>query len=173
MKGGKYLILALFLLSSQQMRNQNYESKFILNTEEALRIEEESSPSAYMKNPVNVRYYSSNDWNGMIGSKNGYCKFDSVENGYRASYKLIKKYIEAYGLNSIKKIIGRYAPESENNTKDYINNVERWSGISKNSCISSEDINKISKLIAAMARQETGTIVKWENICKYASAKKW
>ena len=124
-------------------------------------------------NPVNVRHYSNNDWNGLIGYDNGYCKFDSVENGYRASFKLIKKYIRDYDLRTIEEIIQRYAPENENDTEGYIDNVEKWSGIKRNSKISSEDNNKIAMVISAMARQETNTIVSWEIISKYATTKKW
>lgn len=124
-------------------------------------------------NPVNVRHYSNNDWNGLIGYDNGYCKFDSVENGYRASFKLIKKYIRDYDLRTIEEIIQRYAPKNENDTEGYIKNVEKWSGIKRNSKISSEDNNKIAMVISAMARQETNTIVSWEIISKYATTKKW
>ena len=125
----------LLLLFSQPMRNQNYKSKINLIDN---RLEMLDNSSVYTSNnPVNVRHYSNNDWNGLIGYDNGYCKFDSVENGYRASFKLIKKYIRDYDLRTIEEIIQRYAPKNENDTEGYIKNVEKWSGIKRNSKISS------------------------------------
>ena len=43
-----------------------------------------------------------------------------MEYGFRAALKLLQVYYRKHGLRSIKALISRWAPESENNTRYYI-----------------------------------------------------
>lgn len=74
-------------------------------------------------NPCNIRYNSANKWKGQIGQYKGFCKFKSVTYGLRACLYLLRQYRYVYGLDSIRKIISRYAPSSENDTENYIDFV--------------------------------------------------
>jgi hypothetical protein len=71
-------------------------------------------------NPLNIRFNENNQWNGQTGQSFGFAVFESPEYGFRAAYKLISTYQTAYDLYSVKEIISRWAPASENDTQGYI-----------------------------------------------------
>lgn len=74
------------------------------------------------KNPLNIRFSPMNDWRGQIGSRKGFCQFDTYYNGCRAAMVLLCNYVRK-GYDTIPAIISRWAPASENNTKAYIDTV--------------------------------------------------
>ncbi len=51
--------------------------------------------------------------------------------GYRAAFVTLAIYLSR-SWNTIEKIISRWAPSSENNTDNYIKNVEKYSGVPRN-----------------------------------------
>lgn len=63
-----------------------------------------------------------NDWRGQTGSNKGFCVFSDLTLGYRAALVLLSNYLKR-GHVSIKAIISRWAPASENDTKAYISYV--------------------------------------------------
>lgn len=70
-------------------------------------------------NPFNIDK-SGNNWLGKIpGTDKRQETFSSPVYGIRAGFKLLRTYIERYGLNTINKIFDRYAPPNENNTEEY------------------------------------------------------
>lgn len=81
--------------------------------------------------------------------------FDTMADGYRAMFKLIKSYQTNYGLNTVKGIISRYAPATENNTSAYINTVALRMGISPDMPLS-YDKTQFKSLVAAMSKVEQG-----------------
>ena len=70
-------------------------------------------------NPLNIRFSKHNNWDGQIGQSGGFAKFETPEYGFRAAYKLIQRYREVYGLNSLTDIVARWAPEHENDSDAY------------------------------------------------------
>lgn len=70
-------------------------------------------------NPLNIRYSVKNDWKGQIGERNGFCVFSDEKYGWRAAFILIKNYHKK-GFRSVKQIIHRFAPASENPTSSYV-----------------------------------------------------
>lgn len=70
-------------------------------------------------NPMNLRYSERNNWEGQTGQTNGFCCFASVGYGFRAAFITLKNYGHG-GYNTIRKIITRWAPPSENPTQTYI-----------------------------------------------------
>ena len=59
-----------------------------------------------------------------------FCQFQTLEYGWRAAFRLLThSYFEKYGLDTIRKIISRWAPPGENNTSAYITSVSRITGI--------------------------------------------
>lgn len=77
----------------------------------------------YRNNPLNIRYNERNKWRGQIMPKNGFCQFNSIFSGFRAAVCLVKRY-KLYGKETIRQIISRWAPPSDNNnTETYINVV--------------------------------------------------
>lgn len=86
--------------------------------------------TSYMKtlayrnaNPANIRYVETNSWMGLIGSKNGFCTFVQEVYGIRALIRILKTYHDRYQCYSIRSIITRFAPSSENDTEAYISFV--------------------------------------------------
>ena len=69
-------------------------------------------------NPFNIKK-SGFDWLGKVASKDPvFEQFDSLEHGVRAGLKLLLNYVRK-GIDTPNKIISRFAPVSENNTKYY------------------------------------------------------
>lgn len=77
-------------------------------------------------NPANIRRGSS--WVGLCKEQtdNSFCQFESMEYGIRAFFVLMRTYHYKYKLNTIEKILHRFAPLSENNTYAYIAFVEKY-----------------------------------------------
>lgn len=71
---------------------------------------------------MNLRYSERNNWEGQTGQTNGFCVFASVEYGFRAAFITLKNYGRG-GYNTIRKIVTRWAPPSENPTQTYIRYV--------------------------------------------------
>ena len=70
-------------------------------------------------NPLNIRFNENNQWRGQTGQNRGFCVFSSEAYGIRAGYKILTNYIK-WGVNTIRDIIHRWAPTSENDTEAYI-----------------------------------------------------
>ena len=82
-------------------------------------------------NPLNIRR-SKDQWKGMaeVQSDRAFVQFKSLEYGWRAAfYLLTRTYYHKYRLYTIRGIISRWAPSSENDTSAYIANVSRLTGI--------------------------------------------
>ena len=117
-------------------------------------------------NPVNIDYNPANKWVGQTGvePEGRFAQFIDMPHGYRAAFVLLrgKGYI-GKGLNTIEKIISKFAPEKENRTADYIENVSRMTGIPKDQVISRNDRDALTAIVYAMSIVENGTKVKDEN----------
>lgn len=112
------------------------------------------------KNPLNIRYASQNDWRGQVGVHKGFCVFENEAYGFRAAFVIIGNYIKK-GHNTIREIVSRWAPPSENNTDAYIEFVSEETIIDPDFELTDNSIHdywtKIM-IIRAMARMESG---KW------------
>lgn len=80
-------------------------------------------------NPGNIRL-TSDRWRGQVlpPPDRGFVTFKSPEWGYRALFVILEGYMIRHGLVTIRSIIGRYAPPSENATAAYIRSVCRATG---------------------------------------------
>jgi len=115
-------------------------------------------------NPGNIRltykdgkkYY----WKGEIdGTDMSFKTFKNIAYGYRAIFALLKEYI-GKGYNTIEKIIGRYAPSSENNTNAYVTTVTKKVGITRDTKIGASDLVTLTKLVSAISFVENGLPAK-------------
>src|SRR3569833_3001877 len=76
-------------------------------------------------NPGNIRK-TATDWRGeVVGSDSAFETFATPEAGIRALAVLLRNYQRKYGLRTVRAIITRYAPPSENNTESYVSAVAR------------------------------------------------
>lgn len=80
-------------------------------------------------NPGNIRL-TSDRWRGQVlpPPDRGFVTFKSPEWGYRALFVVLEGYMLRHGLRTIRGIIGRYAPPTENSTRSYIRSVCRATG---------------------------------------------
>jgi len=117
-------------------------------------------------NPLNIRFTTANHWKGQTSSYHGFVVFKNTDYGYRAAYVLLCAYIRK-GYDTIRAIVSRYAPPSENDTENYIKYVCSETMISPDAKLKTEtqyDYWTLLLIIAAMARMENGISVQPQDI---------
>lgn len=124
-------------------------------------------------NPLNIRR-SKDKWKGMraVQSDAQFCQFESLEWGWRAAFWLLTRtYYHKYRLFTIRAIVTKWAPAIENNTKAYIANVSRLTGIDPDEPIGipSDQPARWIALGTAMAIQENGI----ESLDYFAMLRGW
>ncbi|WP_332774421.1 structural protein [Pseudomonas sp. ESBL1] len=112
-------------------------------------------------NPGNIDYSPSNKWNGQLGLEEGvtkprFARFDTPENGIRALGKLLQTYQRVYGLDTVAKIISRWAPSNENDTAAYVRSVERRIGTKPGTKIRLTDPDVLKGFVVAIIAHENG-----------------
>ena len=108
-------------------------------------------------NPGNIRKNSIVYAGEIVPSQDDEFKqFVTMAYGYRAMFALLYTYQHRYGLDTIAKMIARYAPENENHTKAYIDVVAERSGVPANGHITATNGDVMIPIVAAMARVENG-----------------
>lgn len=76
------------------------------------------------KNPGNIRHSPNFTWSHELQPDDeGFCRFDDPMMGIRAMMILFRHYQEVAKLSSIGAMIRRWAPNTENDTSDYIRYV--------------------------------------------------
>jgi len=108
-------------------------------------------------NPGNIRFNTANNWQGQAGpGDGGFVKFTTRQFGWRALASLIRTYKERYQLDTVRKIIGKFAPPNENDTEAYIAALERKLGRGP---IQVQNYRVMRELCVAIAAHEGGN---WE-----------
>lgn len=107
-------------------------------------------------NPGNIRH--GEHWQGLaaVQSDKDFCVFDYPKYGIRALAIILKNYEKKYGLNTIQKIINRYAPPNENDTDSYIESVAGQLGVGIDDKIDINDKTTMLVLVKAIIRHENG-----------------
>lgn len=107
-------------------------------------------------NPGNIEQNKDLFQGEIKPSKDGRFKqFESMAYGYRAMFVTLDTYRKR-GRDTIEKIITAWAPAVENHTENYINCVERWSGVDRNKVLTDHSGKDYIKIVAAMSRMENG-----------------
>lgn len=120
-------------------------------------------------NPLNIRYVASNNWKGSItiNKMDGqFEEFLSLYYGYRAAFVLLWNYLNKARLRTIREIISKWAPSSENNTEGYIAYVCNYSGINENATLYFSDPLMMIPIVIAMTMVECGEVRSTEPILK-------
>ncbi len=118
-------------------------------------------------NPLNIRKVPGVRWRGELPSIQGgagggsFVRFESIEWGVRAALKLLRTYRDKYAATSIKEIITRWAPPTENNTDNYIDAVCRLTSFGGNERLTEKEW---PALIKAMAVIESRLLISDETI---------
>lgn len=106
-------------------------------------------------NPMNIRI-SPNKWEGKItpNTDGVFEQFKTPEDGIRAGVKLLLVYNNHYGLNTVRQIINRFAPNNENDTSSYAKEVAKDMGVELDSIIDVDDYDTALKLVKAIIDYE-------------------
>lgn len=104
-------------------------------------------------NPGNIRYGDFAYKMGATGrDSGGFAIFPTMAAGTAAENALLQKYL-ARGDDTVRKIISKYAPDSENDTNGYIAQVAKKLGVGPDQKLSSAHLSEVAKAIYA---QENG-----------------
>ena len=108
-------------------------------------------------NPCNIRI-STDKFQGEVqpSQDKEFKQFETMAYGYRAAFRVIRTYINNYKCDTIRKIISRWAPKSENYTENYIRVVSERSGIPENDIVYPDNREMMVRIVAAMSYVENG-----------------
>ncbi len=83
-------------------------------------------------------------------------EFSSMAYGYRAMFVLLDTYRSRYGLNTIRQMLNRYAPPTENFTEGYVRFVADYSGVMPDEVIDTRSEKDMIPIVSAMSKIENG-----------------
>lgn len=122
-------------------------------------------------NPLNIR--KGNSWIGERYPQvdREFEEFQTLEYGIRAAFKLMRNYITGFSgrsvkYNTIRKLIRRWAPPTENATQRYIDFVCKEVDKDQNEVIFFSDRKLMVMICRAMAFVECG---QWIEVAKFES----
>ena len=109
-------------------------------------------------NPMNLRK-SDAHWHGKVdGSDKEFETFDTAVNGIRAGAKVLMTYFHKYKLDTIRKIIFRFAPPVENDTDAYIWDVMQRMDKQADDVLDLRYENVMVSLVLAIISHENGQL---------------
>ena len=113
-----------------------------------------SAKGIKLNNPFDIEL-SNIPWQGLVtpGSDPVFCEFVDAVHGLRAGFIDLKVKINEK-LDTISKIITKFAPPSENDTESYIANVSAMTGIDKDAQLTQTNIQAVG---LAIIHQEVGS----------------
>lgn len=116
-------------------------------------------------NPLNIRR-SATRWQGAREEQTdkSFVQFKSMAYGYRAAWKVLQTYYEYFCRQgkpyTVRHIITRWAPPSENDTEAYIRNVLRLGSLGGNEKLlppsNALSYGRLRRMVAAMTCVECG-----------------
>ena len=117
-------------------------------------------------NPGNIRLDGVH-WKGEVEPSQD-CEFKQFETmawGYRAMFQCLNTYYRKYGLDTIRKMISRWAPpEDGNHTGNYVKAVSERSGVPADGRITTTNRDVMIPIVAAMSRVENGVEAKMTDV---------
>lgn len=116
-------------------------------------------------NPGNIRL-GSFLYKGEKGhsSDSEFRQFESMEWGYRAMFVLLYTYAVKYDCSTLRQMIERYAPPSENNTENYIRRVAYATHLSPDEVIFATDGATMTAVVASISEVENGVSADMEQV---------
>lgn len=99
-------------------------------------------------NPGNLR-----EW-GDAPRAGGYAVFPTVQDGLNAAARNLLVQQQAHGLGTIRGIVNKWAPASENNTAAYISDVSNRTGFNPDQQLNLQDPQVLAPLLSSIVRHE-------------------
>jgi len=108
-------------------------------------------------NPGNLRR-TTQKWMGLRDPQTDpeFFTFKNPTYGIRALARTLLTYQDNYDLRTIRQIISRWAPPSENNTDAYIKSVSEATGFTPDQTLDMHAYNDLKALVLAIIRHENG-----------------
>ncbi|MEO0753952.1 MAG: lytic transglycosylase catalytic, partial [Pseudomonadota bacterium] len=106
-------------------------------------------------NPGNLNYVGQAGATKEAGPNGRFAVFQTAEEGLRALADQLRRY-GSRGINSVRAIISKFAPASENNTQAYIGSVSKGLGIDANAALDLSDPKVVQSLMGAIIKVENG-----------------
>lgn len=114
-------------------------------------------------NPLNIE--RGTKWRGLRAEQTDkrFCQFVSMQYGWRAALIILRNYISGHNgtgkpLDTIEKMINRWAPPKENHTSAYAKSVSEETGVDIRTRVRWEDRAVICAIVKAMAKVECGIV---------------
>lgn len=109
------------------------------------------------KNPGNIRL-SRDKWQGLAAKQldKDFFQFISYEYGLRALARVLLTYQGKHGLDTVRKLIGRWAPPNENDTGAYARAVAKAMGVKLDDPVNLGDHATMLALVKAIVMHENG-----------------
>lgn len=109
-------------------------------------------------NPGNLRW--GDPWQGLVPAKRrtdkAFCQFVSAAYGIRALSRTLITYQDKYGLRTVRQIISRWAPASENDAQAYVQVVARQIGRGADDQLDMQSYRDLRAVTEAIIRHENG-----------------
>lgn len=109
-------------------------------------------------NPGNIRH--GDPWQGLDPESRkkdkDFAVFTSPGHGIRALARVLISYSDKHNLDTVRGIIGRWAPPNENNTAAYVMQVARAIGVGPDVRINVQEYDTMRPLLEAIIRHENG-----------------
>ncbi len=83
-------------------------------------------------------------------------EFESIEWGYRAMFMLLYTYHRRHGCRTLRQMIDRYAPPSENPTSAYLRFVSERAGIDPDYVLDATSGKDMIEVVCAISHFENG-----------------
>lgn len=108
-------------------------------------------------NPGNIRINNDLFQGEVMPSEDkSFKQFTTMAYGYRAMFKILSNYFKNYKLDTIRKMITRWAPPKENHTEAYVKAVSDYAGIPADDPINVNDREQMIRIVAGMSKVENG-----------------
>lgn len=124
-------------------QQQIYDEKLVKSGQKTL--------SEVNMNPGDLRWAGQK---GAIEGIGGFAKFSSEEAGLRAMAVQLKLYQDRDKLDTLRKVISKYAPSTENNTDDYLKYVSQKTGIKESDKLDFNNTATLASVMSAMTKFE-------------------
>ena len=107
-------------------------------------------------NPGNIRLSNGVPFKGEVPSTDkSFRQFESMAYGIRALIKLLQTYYRIYKLTTVRAIITRYAPSTENRTDKYIDFVCEFMHVESDTILHFNVPNVLFNLVCAICEYES------------------